>query len=203
MNSQISRPITLFLLFWFAITVTACGNDRITIINKEADNNISKAIYEQLGTKMCYRGSSFDKDNEILYYHYVVDDYEDENLLVDMVEIINEKMIEENISSRICLVIQEVIPGGTNTIVTLHNYFLDDSGYEPYKTLQSLKIWGAESGYETYNEVSTYEDLQDIKAVIVEEGINKRLEEQGIDWNEIWPDLEHYDIFDKLDRPED
>ena len=121
MNRHISRPFTLFLLFCFAIMVTGCGNNRMTIINKEPDDNISQAVYKQLGTKMCYEGSSYDKDEEILYYHYVVNDYEDENLLVDIVDIINEKMIEENITSRICLVIREVIAGVTRTSVSLYN----------------------------------------------------------------------------------
>lgn len=203
MNSQISRLFTLFLIFWFVMTITGCGNAHFTVANKKADDKISQAVYEQLGTKMCYEGSSYDKDEEILYYHYVVNDYEEEDLLVDMVEIINEKMIEENISSRICLVIREVIAGGTRTSVSLYNYYVDESGYEPYNTLQSLKIWGAEGEYQTYNEVSAYENLKDIKAVIVEKGINNRLEEQEIDWYEIWPDLEHYDIFNKYERSGD
>ena len=51
-----------------------------------------------------------------------------------------------------------------------------------------------------YNEVSTYEDLKDIKSLILEVDINERMEEGGVDWYEIWPDLEHYDIYNEVDR---
>ncbi len=79
----------------------------------------------------------------------------------------------------------------------LSNYYEDDTGYESYETLQCLEVRGAHGEYKRYNEVSAYENLKNIKAVIVEKGINKSLEEQEIDWYEIWPDLEHYRIFEE------
>ena len=61
--------------------VAGCGDGHYTPINKNPDDKISQAIYDQLGTKLYYDGSSFDEYNEIMYYHYVINDYEDENLL--------------------------------------------------------------------------------------------------------------------------
>lgn len=203
MKSQISRSIILVLIFLFVMSITGCGNDRYIVTNKKADDEISQAIYDQLGKKMCYQNSSFNKNEEVLYYFYIVNDYKDENLLVDMANTVNEKLKEDDISSRICLVIWEVIPGGTRTMACLSNYYEDDAGYESYETLQCLEIRGAECGYKTYNEVSAYVNLKNIKSVIVEKGIDKRLEEQEIDWYEIWPDLEHYDIFNEYESSGD
>ena len=198
MKSHISRITILVLIFFFVISITGCGNDRYIVTNKNADDEISQAVYDQLGKKMCYQNSSFNKNEEVLYYFYIVNDYKDENLLVDMANTVNEKLKEDDINERICFVIWGM---GPHTIATLSNYYENGVGYESYETLQRLEIWGAYVPHEKYNEVSTFEKLKDIKAVVVEEKINKRLEEQGIDWYEIWPDLEHYDIFYGYNRP--
>ena len=166
--------------------------------NKKADDEISQAIYDRLGEKVYYCNSLLNRKEEVLYYFYFVNDCEDENLLVDMAETVNEKLKEDDINERICFVIWKT---GPHIIATLSNYYEDGAGYESYETLQRLEIWGARMPYEKYNEVSTYENLKDIKAVVVEKEINKSLEEQGVDWYEIWPDLEHYDIFYDIRRP--
>lgn len=201
MKKQISRLNTFLFILLFAMAVTGCGT--YTVKNHMADDKISQAIYDQLGTKMCYHNRYLNTEEQIQYYFYIVNDYEDENLLVDMVETVNEKMKVDSIRSRICLVIHEVIPGGTRTMVCLSNYYENDSEYESYDTLQCLEIRGAENEYERYNEVSTYENLKDIKALILEKRINKSFEEEGVDWYEIWPDLEHFDIFDEYAGSED
>ena len=48
--------------------------------------------------------------------------------------------------------------------------------------------------------VSVYENLKDIKALIREVDINESMEEEGVDWYEIWPDLEYYDVYNAVDR---
>lgn len=203
MKKHISSSIISAFIFLLAMVLTGCGNGRYIITNKKADDEISQAIYDQLGTKVCYHSSSLNENEEVLYYFYIVSDYKDGNLLIDMVETVNEKLKEDSINSRICLVIWEVIPGGTRTMICLSNYYKNDSDYESYETLQCLDIRGAHGKYKLYNEVSTYENLKDIKALLIDKRINKTLEEEGIDWYEIWPNLEHYDIFDEYARSED
>lgn len=201
MKSQISRLIALFFIFLFATTAIGCRNFGSYIVkNEKADDKISLAIYDQLGTKMCYHNRYLNTEKQVQYYFYIVNDYEDENLLVDMAEAVNEKMEEENIKSRICLVIWEVIPGGTRTMVCLSNYYENDAEYESYEALQCLEIRGARRKYELYNEVSTYENLEDIRALILEAGFNESMEEEGTDWYEIWPNLEHFDIYNEVDK---
>ena len=180
--------------------VAGCGDGHYTPINKNPDDRISQVIYDQLGTELYYQGSSFDDINEILYYHYVIIDYEDENLLIDTAETVNEMLEKYSINSRICIVIREIIPGGTSSAVCLSNYYENDSEYESYETLQCLDIRGAHRENELYNEVSTYENLKDIKALILEVDINESMEEEGADWYEIWPDLEHFNIYNEVDR---
>ncbi len=51
MKSQISRGAILIIIFMFAILMTGCGNDRYNVANKQADNEVSQAIYDRLGKK--------------------------------------------------------------------------------------------------------------------------------------------------------
>ncbi len=126
MNRQFFRFKTLLLVIGLSIMAAGCGDGRYTPINKEADDRISQVIYDQLGTKLYYQGSSFDKNNEIMYYHYVINDYEDENLLIDTAETVNEMLKKYSIISRICIVIHEIVPGGTRSMVCLSNYYEND-----------------------------------------------------------------------------
>ena len=200
MNRRIFRFITLFFVFGLSIMVAGCGDGHYTPINKNPDDRISQVIYDQLGTELYYQGSSFDDINEILYYHNVIIDYEDENLLIETAETVNEMLEKYSINSRICLVIREIVPGRARTAVCLSNYYENDSEYESYETLQCLDIRGAHGDYKIYNKVSTYENLKDIKALILEVGINRSFEEEGVDWYEIWPDLKYIDIYNEVDR---
>ena len=47
-----------------------------------------------------------------------------------------------------------------------------------------------------YNKASTYINLPDIKSLVVEKKIDQSAEEEGIDWYEIWPDLEYYEVLE-------
>lgn len=50
--------------------------------------------------------------------------------------------------------------------------------------------------YSPFDKLSTYINLPDIKSLAVSKKIAQIAEEEGIDWYEIWPDLEHYRVFE-------
>ncbi len=161
--------------------MTGCGEGFRTDVNKKPDDDISKAIYEAVGKKKVYYYSKrSDNTERIVIYKYLVHDYEDENVLTDMVEVVNEVMEKENIANKIRLVIREKIPGGVEAVASLRNYYEGENGCEQYEMLQCLYITGTEhsnkDGYSPYDKISTYINLPDIKSLVVSEKIAKIVE---------------------------
>ena len=202
MKKRMPKIYTLILLLLSSMIVAGCGEGFRADVNKRPDDDISEAIYEAVGRKKVYYYSKrSDNSEKIVFYEYLVHDYEDENVLTDMVEAVNEVREKENIENKISLVIREKIPGGVEAVASLRNYYEGENGCEQYEMLQCLYITGTEHSFRRqqgspYDKISTYINLPDIKSLVVSEKIAKTAEEEGIDWYEIWPDLEYYEVLE-------
>ncbi|MBD5503103.1 MAG: hypothetical protein HDR09_04930 [Lachnospiraceae bacterium] len=200
MKKRMPKIYTLILILLSSMIVAGCGEGFRADVNKKPDDDISKAIYEAVGRKKVYYYSKrSDNPKKIVFYEYLVHDYEDENILTDMVEAVNAVMKEKEMTEKIDLDLREKIPGGVESVASLSNYYEGENGCEQYEMLQCLYITGTEHSFRRqqgspYDKISTYINLPDIKSLVVSEKIAKTAEEEGIDWYEIWPDLEHYKV---------
>ncbi|MDE6627385.1 MAG: hypothetical protein K2K56_13605 [Lachnospiraceae bacterium] len=205
MKKLMSQMYVLCLILLSLIIVSGCGEIFMHEVNKSPDDDISKAIYEAVERKKVhYHGKQSSNSGEIAWYEYTVHDYEDENVLTNMVEAVNAVMIEKETTEKICVVIREetMEGGGTEGVASLCNYYENGDEFEKYESLQSLYIYGTERSImrkrgSPYDKVSTYINLPDIKRLTVSKKIAQSVEEEGIDWYEIWPDLEYYEVLDE------
>lgn len=120
--------------------------------------------------------------------------------MTDMVEAANAVVAEKKVTKKIRLVIREKMPGGTEAVVSLRNYYESEDVFEQYGSFQNLNIYGTERSNKgnasPYNKASTYINLPDVKSLVVSQKIAKNAEEEGIDWYEIWPDWEYYEVLE-------
>lgn len=93
-ETKITASTIILLLL---VTVIGCGIMMLAYErNKRPDDDISRAICEAVGRKKVhYYGKEYFESGEIVVYGYTVYDYEDENLLKDMVEAANAVMKEK------------------------------------------------------------------------------------------------------------
>ena len=198
------KCVSIFVLL-LAVTVVVIGGLVFAFSyerNKRPDDDISQAIYEAVGReKVHYYGKEYYNSGAIAVYQYTVYDYEDEKLLMDMVVAANTVIQEKASTEKINLVIwEEVSSGAYKILAELSNYYEYKDGYEQYKSLQSLDIVGSKFSHmecgRLYNKASTYINLPDIRNLVVSEKIAQSAEEEGIDWYEIWPELEYYEVFE-------
>ena len=203
MKKRILKIYALVLTLLLVLIVPGCGEVFRKEVNKSPDDDISKAIYEAVGRKkVYYRGKQYNNSGEVAWYEYTVHDYEDENVLTDMAEAVNAVMKEKEVSEKIHLGIREKIPGGGGTegVASLSNYCESEDGFEKYEFLQNLYICGTEDSSKgdasPYNKAATYINLPNIKRLVVTKKIAKNVEEEGIDWYEIWPELEYYEVLE-------
>ncbi len=209
MKKPMSKMYAFILTLLSVMIVTGCGEPLRPKVNKRPNDDISKAIYEAVGRKKVYYqgnkiyklGENSDNPVEIVGYEYLVRDYEDENVLVDMVEAANAVMEEKEVKEKMDLVLWEEIPGGIEAVTSVRTYYEGEDGYELYGSFQTLHIYGTDLSFmrnqgSPYDKISTYINLPDIKNLVVSKKIAKTAEEEGIDWYEIWPDLEHYKVLE-------
>lgn len=169
----------------------------------EPDDNISKAIYEAVGEKKVrYCGKKYINpgklgvSGEFAIYTYQIRDHEDENLLTDMAEAANTVIEGKRVAQKIEVVIEEeFVSRAYRTAISLRNYYEEEDGYRQYDSFQNLYI--GETIFDTYNKAETYINLPDIKRLCISKEIARDAEENGIDWYEIWPDLEYYEVTDR------
>lgn len=202
MKKPMYKMCTFILILLSVMIVTGCGEIFQREVNKKPDDEISEAIYEVVGRKkVYYYGKSPEHPDDIAIYQYMVHDYKDENVLADMVEAANAAMKERKTADKIILDIREETPGaGAESVTCLRTYYESEDGDELYSSFQTLYIYGTErshmSGHSPYDKISTYINLPDIKSLVVSKKIAQAAEDEGIDWYEIWPDLEYYEVLE-------
>ncbi|MDE7177563.1 MAG: hypothetical protein K2O59_07065 [Lachnospiraceae bacterium] len=202
MKKRMSQMYVLILILLTVIIVSGCGEIFMHEVNKRPDDDISEAIYEAVGSeKVYYYGKSSEHPEDTAIYQYLVHDYKDENVLAGMLEAANTVMEERETTDKIILDLREETPGaGAESVVSLCTYYESEDGYELYGSFQNLYIYGTKrsnmSGRSPYDKVSTYINLPDIKSLVVSKKIAQSAEEEGIDWYEIWPDLEYYEVLE-------
>ena len=199
MRSRIAKICIFLFIFLIVATASGCGHYRPK--NRKADDEISKAVYEAVGKEVYYTDRTISSDKTLIGYSFLIRDYEDESLLLDIADTVNEKIKELKIKKKIYLRFAEEITGGNEAVAYLCNYYEDEHRVERYETLQSLEIRGTDMSNKgddsPYNKASTYINLKDIKSLMVTKKIVQSAEEEEIDWYEIWPDLEHYEETDQ------
>ncbi|MDE7177567.1 MAG: hypothetical protein K2O59_07085 [Lachnospiraceae bacterium] len=202
MKRQMSQICVLFLILLSQIIVIGCGEGFIRKVNEKPDDDISQAIYEAIGSKkVLYWGKTSSDSDETIIYEYLLHDEKDENVLTNMLEAANSVMGEKETTDKIVLNLRKSTSrGGFEAVASLRTYYESEDGYELYGSFQTLFIQGTEDSNmrdsSPYDKLSTYINLPDIKSLVVRKKIAHRAEEEGIDWYEIWPDLEHYRVLE-------
>lgn len=202
MKKRMPKMRAFILTLLSVMIVTGCGEGFRIEVNQKPHDDISKAIYEAVGReKVYFQGKKSMDPDEPVIYEYLVYDYEDEKLLQNMVEAANTVMEEKKASDKIILTLWEkTTGGGYEAVASLHTYYENEDGCVQYGSFQTLIIQGTEHpdmpDCNPYDKVSTYINLPNIKSLTVCKKIAQSAEEEGIDWFEIWPDLEHYRVLE-------
>lgn len=194
------RRISPFFVSMFIVFVLMTGCGPHINMSQKADDDISKAIKKNIGKKVYYEGKSTSESGAIRYT-YLLRDSQDKGLLSDLVDIVNEKLAEENTEELIVLAIREKISGGETPIVTIRNYDKNEVAASESKCLNYIIIYGNEiADYSSYNKASFYPTMEGIEYLEVIDKVNQSAEDEGIDWYEVFPDLKGYEVFVRREK---
>ena len=179
--------IIAFILFGLS-WMNRCGNNSP---NRGIPyDNFSRAIYREMGDDIWYyykdKGRSGEKE-----YYYIIEKC-DRDTITRFAKVLNDLAQEEK--KKIAIYVEVEDPYGSESVLNLKNYSNDNSEQADYERFYALSISYPDFEEELRNP-QTYTGIEGIKYLRIDSEMQKRAEEQGIDWYEIWPDLEDVVVY--------
>ena len=153
-------------------------------------DKFSRAIYREMGDDIWYyykdKGRSGEKE-----YYYIIEKC-DRDTITRFAKVLNDLAQEEK--KKIAIYVEVEDPYGSESVLNLKNYSNDNSEQADYEGFYVLSI-----SYPDYEEglrnPQTYTGIEGIKHLRIDSEMQKKAEEQGIDWYEVWPDLEDVVVY--------
>ncbi len=179
--------IIAFILFGLS-RMNRCGNNSP---NRGIPyDKFSRAIYREMGDDIWYyykdKGRSGEKE-----YYYIIEKC-DRDTITRFAKVLNDLAQEEK--KKIAIYVEVEDPYGSESVLNLKNYSNDNSEQADYERFYALSISYPDFEEELRNP-QTYTGIEGIKYLRIDSEMQKRAEEQRIDWYEIWPDLEDVVVY--------
>lgn len=156
----------------------------------EPDDDFSENVMEAVGDCFIYKGKeSFDKYGTVYEFFIWKDSFESVAVI--------SKAINENdslISYKAEIRIEDGGAGYYYTVIKLFNYYGDDLDESNYDGFYSMRIECNDIS-SIWADPSVYTPFEGIKHLEIPNALQEKADEEGIDWYEIWPDLEGVEIF--------
>ena len=156
-------------------------------------DKFSRAIYREMGDDIWYyykdKGRSGEKE-----YCFVIEKC-DRDTITRFSKVLNDLARKEK--KKIAVYVKVENTHGVESVLSLKNYSNDNSEQADYEGFYALSIsYFMNSEEESFKDPQTYTGIEGIKHLRIDSEMQKKAEEQGIDWYEIWPDLEDVVIID-------
>ncbi len=182
--------IIAFILFGLS-RMNRCGNNSP---NRGIPyDKFSRAIYIEMGDDIWYYYKNKGRSGEKEYY-YIIEKC-DRDTLTRFSKVLNDLAQEEK--KKIAIYVKVENTHGVESVLSLKNYSNDNFEQADYDGFYALSIsYFMNSEEKSFKDPQTYTEIEGIKHLRIDSEMQKRAEEQGIDWYEIWPDLEDVVIID-------
>lgn len=182
--------IIAFILFGLS-RMNRCGNNSP---NRGIPyDKFSRAIYIEMGDDIWYYYKNKGRSGEKEYY-YIIEKC-DRDTLTRFSKVLNDLAQEEK--KKIAIYVEVENTHGLESALNLKNYTNDNSEQADYEGFYALSTsYLDNTAQESLKDPQTYTGIEGIKYLRIDSEMQKRAEEQGIDWYEIWPDLEDVVIID-------
>ena len=179
----------VFVLILFGLSrMNRCGNNSPN--HGIPYDNFSRAIYREMGDDIWYYHKEKGRSGEKKYY-YIIEkcDKDTINRFTKVLNILGQKE-----KKKIAVYVEAKFVHGLESVLNLKNYSNDNSEQADYERFYALSISYPDFEEELRNP-QTYTGIEGIKYLRIDSEMQKRAEEQRIDWYEIWPDLEDVVVY--------
>ena len=166
------------------------GHMNHTPAEKKPDDFFSEKVMDVVGESFVYQGREYDKDSGRIYSFLIV------NHSTESIELFANAVFEYGISVDEKSTI--IVSDGYSvcwTVFSLKNFSNDmpDELYENFLVLRIKQKLVLDT--EFWSELSNYTYFKGIRSLSLPSEVQKKADEEGIDWYSIWPDLEGIETF--------
>ena len=185
----------ILLMVIGALLLCGCGFDSYQAV--KPDDELSTFICDSIGDTFRYLGKEQQYDGAINYEYYApYESITPENITLYMnaVASLSVEKAEHTVFS-----LSPQIPGGSGGVCSMQNY-IGLSNNEEKSVLEFSEMCVYTISYQDISdpilmEPSTFIGVVGVKYLRVSKDMQEKADEAGIDWYEIWPDLEGIEVF--------
>ena len=150
-------------------------------------DNLTRAVRKEMKKDVSYR-YGYETSAYGIVYEYEIKN-KDAETIARFVNVINGSLYDER--DKISVYVFTEIPCGSESVFSLKNYSDTSLETADYDGLSYLYICTPRVTSEpVFFNPSTYTSIKGIKKLNIDQQMQKRAEEEGIDWYACWPDLE-------------
>ena len=188
----ISIIVAATLFFWAFNLAQHYGGGRYREYNKTPDDKLSAAVWEETGKDFNYHGKE-ESDSGVIQYEYQIKK-QDKEAVANLLNALNDAIENEQGKIRVS-VWAKMSVNGLECVFALENFSDAGLGEADYDGMQA--IWIGEPDMvdeECFYDPSFYTGIEGIRKLSIAPQMQKKAEKEGIDWYEIWPDLEEVEV---------
>ena len=183
--------VTIICVECLAILILLCLYNFVSpgfSSDMKADDGFSRCVKKSIEKTFYYRGHS-DSADDVTYYHFEIRDYSPESVSAFCEALnTNTQLLKGKTVVQVEVRITGTLWGG---LFRLSNY-CDDEGEEViYDGFYRLAIW---------DDPKLFVMIKKIKYLVIDDKMQEKAVEEGIDWYEIWPDLEEVIVYETDER---
>ena len=187
------KKIIILLIFSIVFFSGCAGDHRDTteLVDKKPDDEISKIISENKPENFYYTYHETDMDG-VLKYHYWGDELTAESIC-KFAEAAMEVQVDGY--DKVAVVVDVSTYYGNAGAFVITNYNNDFISWANYSEMSVLKLLNPEGSWNALYDPNTFTNISGVRYLIIDEQLQGRADKEGIDWFEVWPDLEGVETF--------
>ena len=190
------KILFLFLL----IVLCGCGGGVVFHSNSKPDDNISETLMDVIDDDFWYIGKREIGKNDYGYEYSYLIRKQDPQTFDEILDTIIEFDLQDNKLVQFSF-FQETSNGVYDPLFYLKNYalFAEDQTdtFSHANCLHIQSVYGAID--EKWRDPYTYTEFECIRVLIIPDSIQTKADDEGIDWFEVWPELEKVIVYDASD----
>ena len=187
----------LIILTGVLLLICSCNSKSSYAV--DPDDSISESICNNINNVFDYMGKDDYYDGSTIYRFFGGgDSLTDENIALFTSSV---SALQIDGARRIIVELDVHIPGGYGGCCSLQNYMPSSDNnvvtdqFEIYDKLSVYTITWQDLSRPNLLNPHIYTDAKDVRYIFIADEMQEKAEEEGIDWYEIWPELEGIETF--------
>ena len=162
------------------------------------DDDFSRNVKKSVGKTFFYSGHSYaDSTDGVTYYYFMIQDCSPESISF-FCEALNDNV--QFLKGKTVIIVEWDVGGIAGPVFCLYNYCDRKTETIMYEGFYRFERIGIDADGSFWENPDTYAEIEKIYMITIPDIMQERADEEGVDWYEIWPDLEEVIVYETDER---